>query len=171
MTDTFSSCTPIGAVWVCVCAHSVCMALSDEKVPLAMVCSLLSYSESRLRLWRSWKASTRRHAILLAFSSLRDGGSVTGHGVTFQQNIDANVLCVCVCVSTHNSCRENSPSNSALEISVILFPYRTLWSTNTAVMSYECYCYWREHLQNFYQTWNPYLFRAENRLFCQSYFS
>lgn len=48
------------------------MARSDEKVPLAMVCSLLSYSESRLRLWRSWNASTRRQAILLAFSNLKD---------------------------------------------------------------------------------------------------
>lgn len=52
--------------------YSVCMALSDAKVPLAMVWSLLSYSDRRLRLWRSWKASTRRHAILFAFSNLKD---------------------------------------------------------------------------------------------------
>lgn len=58
---------------MCECVHtySVCMALRDEKVPLAMVWSLLSYSDSRLRLWRSWNASTRRHAILLAFSNLK----------------------------------------------------------------------------------------------------
>ena len=52
--------------------HRVWMARSEEKVPLAMVWSLLSYRERRLRLWRSWKASTRRQLILLAFRSLWD---------------------------------------------------------------------------------------------------
>ena len=37
-----------------------------------------------------------------------------------------DTVCVCACVYTHNSCRENSPSNSPFEISVILFPYNTL---------------------------------------------
>lgn len=55
---------------LCILTYSVCMDLNDEKVPLAMVWSLLSYSESKLRLWRSWNASTRRHAILLAFNNL-----------------------------------------------------------------------------------------------------
>ena len=50
--------------------HSVCMDLSEEKVPLAIVCSLLSYRESRLRFCRSWKASTRKQFILFAFSNL-----------------------------------------------------------------------------------------------------
>lgn len=39
--------------------------------PLLMVCSLLSYSDNRLRFCRSWKVLTLRQLILLAFSSLR----------------------------------------------------------------------------------------------------
>lgn len=48
------------------------MARRGEKVPLAMVWSLLSYKERRFRLCRSWKASTRRQFILLAFNNLFD---------------------------------------------------------------------------------------------------
>lgn len=69
VTSSWLCVQPVSA---CIFTYSVCMALNEEKVPLAMVWSLLSYSESRLRLWRSWNASTRRHAILLAFNSLEN---------------------------------------------------------------------------------------------------
>lgn len=39
--------------------------------PLLIVCSLLSYSDSRLRFCRSWKVLTLKQLILLAFSSLK----------------------------------------------------------------------------------------------------
>lgn len=54
------------------CTYMVWMARRGEKVPLAMVWSLLSYKERRFRLCRSWKASTRRQFILLAFNNLFD---------------------------------------------------------------------------------------------------
>lgn len=38
-----------------------------------------------------------------------------------------------VWVWTYSSCRENSPSNRPLEISVILFPYRTLKRKKTLI--------------------------------------
>lgn len=50
--------------------HSVCMARSDVKVPLASVWILLSYSDSSERFCRSWKALARTQWILLALSSL-----------------------------------------------------------------------------------------------------
>lgn len=39
--------------------------------PLLIVCSLLSYSDNRLRFCRSWKVLTLKQLILLAFSSLK----------------------------------------------------------------------------------------------------
>lgn len=50
--------------------HRVLMERRGVKSPLLMVCSLLSYSDSRLRFCRSWKVLTLRQLILLAFSSL-----------------------------------------------------------------------------------------------------
>lgn len=51
--------------------HRVCMARSEVKVPLAKVWILLSYSDSRERFCRSWKALARTQWILLAFSKLQ----------------------------------------------------------------------------------------------------
>lgn len=50
--------------------HRVCIARSEVKVPLARVWILLSYSDSRERFCRSWKALARTQWILLAFSNL-----------------------------------------------------------------------------------------------------
>lgn len=50
--------------------HRVLIERRGAKSPLLMVCSLLSYSDSRLRFCRSWKVLTLRQLILLAFSSL-----------------------------------------------------------------------------------------------------
>lgn len=51
--------------------HSVWIARSEVKVPLARVWILLSYSDSRERFCRSWKALARTQWILLAFSNLK----------------------------------------------------------------------------------------------------
>lgn len=51
--------------------HRVLMARSGANSPLLIVCSLLSYSDSRLRFCRSWKVLTLRQLILLAFSRLK----------------------------------------------------------------------------------------------------
>lgn len=54
--------------------HSVWTACSGAKSPLLMVCSLLSYRESRLRFCRSWNVFTRRQLILLALRRLQAEG-------------------------------------------------------------------------------------------------
>lgn len=128
---------------LCILTYSVCMDLNDEKVPLAMVWSLLSYSESKLRLWRSWNASTRRHAILLAFNNLVIKMVIQMLQVTDDGSNDKALFsrmwtrCEFWAACTHSSCRENNPSKSPLEISAILFPYSTLWRTNTTLICYE----------------------------------
>lgn len=57
--------------WKPFCTYRVLMERRGAKSPLLMVCSLLSYSDSRLRFCRSWKVLTRKQLILLAFSSLK----------------------------------------------------------------------------------------------------
>lgn len=47
------------------------MARRGANRPLLIVCSLLSYRDSRLRFCRSWKVLTLRQFILLALSSLK----------------------------------------------------------------------------------------------------
>lgn len=53
------------------CTHRVWTDCSGAKSPLLIVCSLLSYRESRLRFCRSWKVFTRRQLILLALRRLQ----------------------------------------------------------------------------------------------------
>lgn len=75
--------------------YKVWIARRGEKVPFAMVWSLLSYKERRFKLCRSWKASTRRQLILLAFSNLfnrrqlqnwKNSLSVTAASAFFTEN-------------------------------------------------------------------------------------
>ena len=51
--------------------YRVLMERRGANSPLLIVCSLLSYSDSRLRFCRSWKVLTLKQLILLAFSSLK----------------------------------------------------------------------------------------------------
>lgn len=51
--------------------YRVLMERRGANNPLLIVCSLLSYSDSRLRFCRSWKVLTLKQLILLAFSSLK----------------------------------------------------------------------------------------------------
>lgn len=51
--------------------YRVLMERKGLKSPLLMVCSLLSYNDSRLRFCRSWKVLTLKQLILLAFSNLK----------------------------------------------------------------------------------------------------
>lgn len=74
------------------CTYMVWMARRGEKVPLAMVWSLLSYKERRFRLCRSWKASTRRQFILLAFNNLFDQIVVGLKGSTSWTYLQVSVL-------------------------------------------------------------------------------
>lgn len=60
--------------------HSVWIARSEVKVPLARVWILLSYSDSRERFCRSWKALARTQWILLAFSNLKAWTQHAGGG-------------------------------------------------------------------------------------------
>lgn len=67
--ETFFLTTPsTNSQW---CTYRVLIERRGANSPLLMVCSLLSYSERRLRFCRSWKVLTLKQLILLAFRSLR----------------------------------------------------------------------------------------------------
>lgn len=63
--------------------HRVLMERRGANRPLLIVCSLLSYSDSRLRFCRSWKVLTLRQLILLAFSNLKTHKGTFNHAFLF----------------------------------------------------------------------------------------
>lgn len=73
MSKEGSRWSAVGSLITCeiLYTYSVLMERRGLKSPLLMVCSLLSYNDSRLRFCRSWKVLTLKQLILLAFSNLK----------------------------------------------------------------------------------------------------